>query len=108
MAPPAARSPAPADPATVARVLGFNAAVATAAPAPSAASRFNLVGVVANRGHGGAALIAIDGKPPKPFRVGAPVDEGLVLQSVDARRAVLAPSAEAPPAVTLDLPLLPR
>jgi general secretion pathway protein C len=67
-----------------------------------------LVGVVATRAHGGAALISIDGKPPKPFRVGAPVDEGLVLQSVDARGAILAASAEAPPAVTLELPLLPR
>jgi general secretion pathway protein C len=89
-------------------VLGFSPAATTAAAPPSIASRFNLVGVVANRGHGGAALISVDGQPPKPFRVGAPVDEGLVLQSVDARQAVLAASADAPPAVTLELPLLPR
>ncbi|HWI79315.1 MAG TPA: type II secretion system protein N [Ramlibacter sp.] len=105
-APPAARSPAPADPAAVARVLGSSPTVATAAPPPSAGSRFALVGVVANRGHGGAALVSIDGKPPKPFRVGTAVEEGLVLQSVDARRAVLAPSMDAPPSVTLELPLL--
>ena len=105
-APPAARSPAPVDPAAVARVLGSSPAVATAAPAPSAASRFALVGVVANRGHGGAALIAIDGKPPKPFRVGSALEEGLVLQSVGARQAVLAPGMDAPSSITLELPLL--
>jgi general secretion pathway protein C len=107
-APPAARSPAPVDPAAVARVLGFSPAVASAAPTPSIASRFNLVGVVANRGHGGAALISVDGKPPKPFRVGSSVEEGLMLQSVDARRAVLAASPDAPASVTLELPRLPK
>jgi len=107
-APPATRSPPPVDPAVVARLLGFNPAGASAAPAPSMASRFALVGVVANRGHDGAALISVDGKPAKPFRVGTAVDEGLVLKSVDARSAVLAPSAEAPPALTLQLPMLPR
>jgi general secretion pathway protein C len=105
-APPAVRSPAPVDPTAVARLLGSTPAVAAAAPQPSAASRFALVGVVASRSHSGAALIAIDGKPPKPFRVGSAIDEGLVLKSVDSRRAVLAPSMEAAPAVTLELPLL--
>ena len=105
-APPAVRSPAPVDPAAVARLLGFSPTVAAAAPVASLASRFSLVGVVASRAHGGAALISVDGKPAKPFRVGSTVDEGLVLQSVDARRAVLAPGMEAPPALTLDLPRL--
>jgi general secretion pathway protein C len=105
---PAARSPAPVDPTAVARVLGFSPAVASAAPAPSIASRFALVGVVANRGHDGAALISVDGKPPKPFRVGTVVDEGLMLQSVDARRAILAAGADAPALVTLELPRLPK
>jgi general secretion pathway protein C len=104
-APPAARSPAPVDPAAVARLLGYSPAVGTS-PQPSAASRFSLVGVVASRAHSGAALISVDGKPPKPFRVGATVDEGLVLKSVDARRAELAPSMDAAPTITLDLPLL--
>ena len=76
------------------------------APTPSLSSRFALVGVVASRSHKGAALIAVDGRPPKPYRVGAAVDEGLVLQSVDARRAVLAASADGPPSVTLELPTL--
>jgi general secretion pathway protein C len=100
-----ARGPAVADPAAVARLLGAVPAAAAAAPA-SVASRFSLVGVVAGRSHRGAALIAVDGKPAKPFRVGSAVDEGLVLQSVEGRRAVLAASADGPAVATLELPPL--
>lgn len=103
--PVALRANAPVDPAAVARVLGASPSVATAAPAPSAASRFALVGVVASASHQGAALISIDGKPPKPYRVGAAIDEGVVLQSVDARRAVLASGENGPVVATLELPL---
>ena len=105
--PAATRQAAPADPAAVARLLGHSAgagAPTTTAAAPSAASRFNLVGVVADRSQQGAALIAVDGKPPKPYRVGSPVDESLVLKSVQARRAVLAASVDGPAVVTLELP----
>ena len=102
--PVATRTPAPADPAAVARLLGANPATASAAPVASLASRFNLVGIVAGPNRQGTALIAVDGKPAKPFRVGSAVDEGLVLQAVEGRRAVLAPSAEGPPAVALELP----
>ena len=102
-------APAPAavtaDPAAIARLLG---AVPNAGASPtlvaSLASRFALTGVVADRSHSGAALIAVDGKPPKPFRVGAPVDENLVLQSVDSRRAVLGASSGGAPVLTLELP----
>jgi general secretion pathway protein C len=103
--PLAVRAPAPADPVAVARLLGASPVAAAATPAPSLASRFALVGVVANRSQKGAALIAVDGKPPKPYRVGAPVDEGIVLQSVESRRAVLA-GPDGAPVLTLDLPPL--
>lgn len=100
----AARAPAPIDAAAVARLLGSGPA-APGGTAPSIASRFNLLGVVAGRNpQSGAALIAIEGKPPKPFRVGSAVD-GLMLQSVRARSAVLAESATGPAVVTLELPL---
>jgi general secretion pathway protein C len=100
-----ARPVPPADPAAVARVLGHaGAPVAGPASAPPLASRFNLVGVVADRSQHGAALIAVDGRPAKPYRVGAAIDEGLVLQSVQARRATLAASAGGPAVVTLELP----
>jgi general secretion pathway protein C len=95
----------PVDPVAVARLMGSSPA-AIGTPAPSVASRFTLVGVVAGQAHGGAALIGVDGKPAKPFRVGTPVTEGLLLQAVEPRRALLAPSMEAPAAVTLDLPPL--
>jgi general secretion pathway protein C len=71
----------------------------------SLSSRFHLLGVVADAGGHGAALIAVDGKPPKPYRVGAPIDQDLVLQSVGPRRATIAPSMTGPASVTLELPL---
>jgi general secretion pathway protein C len=104
--PAVARAPAPSDPAAIARLLGSSPAVAAAAPVASLSSRFSLVGVVADRSHHGAALIAVDGRPAKPFRVGAAVNESLVLQSVDARRAVLAASTDGPAVLTLELPAL--
>jgi general secretion pathway protein C len=102
-APAVVRAAAPADPAVVARLLG--AGPAAAAPVASAASRFALMGVVASSGHGGAALIAVDGKPARPYRVGAQVDEGLVLQSVEPRRVALGAAPDGPPSMTLELPL---
>jgi len=106
VAPPAVRAPAAADPVAVAKLLGASPAVAGTPAAPSLASRFALVGVVANASHQGAALISVDGKPPRPYRVGASIEEGLVLQSVESRRAVLSAKADGPAAVTLELPQL--
>lgn len=100
----AVRAPAPADPAAVARLLGAGPAAAAAAPVASLSSRFTLVGVVASRSNQGAALIAVDGRPAKPFRVGAAIDKGLVLKSVEARRATLAASPDGPAVITLELP----
>jgi general secretion pathway protein C len=61
----------------------------------SADARFQLLGVVAPRGsetaRGGVALIAVDGKPAKAFRVGALVDGDNVLQAIRARGADLGP-----------------
>jgi general secretion pathway protein C len=81
-----------------------------ASPTPEAvdvsSSRFKLLGVVAG-GHGqGLALIAADGKTAKPYRVGAPIEDGLVLKSVSPRSAELARSLEAPAGMTLELPKL--
>jgi general secretion pathway protein C len=102
--PAMARGAAPTDPAAVARLLGATMQAAVQAPVASLASRFALVGVVAGRSRAGAALIAVDGRPARPFRVGASVDEGLLLQSVEGRRAVLAASADGPAVLTLELP----
>jgi general secretion pathway protein C len=90
------------------RLLGVDAPVpvATAAPAPAADARFELVGVVSPRspqaGREGVALIAVDGKPAKAYRVGAAVDGDQVLKSVSARGATLGPRGGTA-AITLDI-----
>ena len=95
----------------VLRLLGREAAaVRTAAAAPAAtsqSSRFRLLGVVAPRGDPesdlGLALIAVDGKPARPVRVGGKVEEGLLLLAVHRRGASLGPQDGAA-TVTLELP----
>lgn len=63
------------------------------------------MGVLAGRDSGGgAALIALDGQPPKPYRVGAQVDAGLVLQSLGPRQARLGATLHGPAALTLEIP----
>ena len=66
--------------------------------------RFKLMGVVAGLSRHGYALIATDGKAAKPYRVGAPVEDGLILKSVSPRSAELARTLEAPAGLTLELP----
>jgi general secretion pathway protein C len=78
---------------------------AAAVPMATLASRFSLVGVAAQGARHGAALVSVDGKPAKPYRVGAQLDEGIVLQSVQGRKAVLASAANGQPVLTLELPL---
>ena len=97
----------PVDTAAVARVLGTVPEDMAAEPQVNLSSRFVLSGVVAGRGRGGAALIAIDGQPPKPFRVGSVVDGNLLLQSVGPRRAELATRRDGPVAFALELPVRP-
>ena len=85
--------------------------VASEEAAPALTSRFKLVGVMAPReGEGGRgqgiALIAVDGKPPRPYRVGASLESGIVLQAVAARSATLGPLNGAA-TVRLDMPTLP-
>ncbi len=106
---PLGRSPEPVDPVAVGRLLGAQPAPAEGTgslAAPSLASRFVLMGVVAGFPGGGAALLAVDGQPPKPYRVGSVVAEGLVLQSVRGRSASIGPARSGPAAVTLELPPL--
>ena len=90
------------DLSAAARSLG--AAPVQAAAAPTLASRFQLQGVMAGGPNAGAALIAVDGKPAKPFRVGALVADGMVLQSAEGRRISLGASIDGPQALVLELP----
>ncbi len=79
------------------RLLGVDAPppVDAAEPEPAPDARFTLVGVVSPRAQAaareGLALIAVDGKPPKTFRVGAVVDGNNILQTVSARGVTLGP-----------------
>jgi general secretion pathway protein C len=100
------RPVAAADPAAIARLLGSTPAAAAApVEVASLASRFQLIGVAAGANSGrGAAVISVDGKPGRPYRVGSFIEEGLLLQSVQGRRAVLAAQADGPALVTLELP----
>ena len=100
------RPVAAADPAAIARLLGSTpAAAAVATPVASLASRFQLIGVAAGANSGGgAAVISVDGKPARPYRVGSFIEEGLLLQSVQGRRAVLAAQPTGPGLVVLELP----
>lgn len=82
---------------------------AAAAPVPVAMDgRFKLVGVVAARqsARGSIALIAVDGKPARAFRVGTPVEGDTVLQGVDSKGAQLGPRGGAV-LMALALPGLP-
>jgi general secretion pathway protein C len=51
------------------------------------------------------ALISVDGKPARYFRIGSVVEAGLVLKAVSARSVELSPSVGAPASFKLELPL---
>lgn len=105
------------------RLFGVDApppvAEAPVEPAPDA--RFQLIGVLSPRSpqaaREGVALIAVDGKPARAYRIGAVVDGNNVLKSVNPRGAMLGPRdgaalvalnlAPPPPAATGTLPPLP-
>ena len=97
-----------ADVATVARALGASAASLNAQAGPAAQTRFRLWGMVEQPGQQGAALIAVDGQPPRPIRVGDTVSEGLVLQAIDRRVVRLGPNQGGPTTLELNLPAAPE
>ena len=90
------------DSQTVARALGAQTQIAQ--PAPTLASRFQLVGVLNGDADTGVALISVDGKPAKPFRIGKPVADGLVVQSTQAKRVQLGATMDSPSTLSLELP----
>lgn len=90
--PVAAGAAVTAEPAAVARALGHDGRPAAATPVAPAGARLKLVGVVAQPSERGAALISVDGQPPRPFLVGSPVGEGWVLRAVERRRVWLSPA----------------
>ncbi|MGA8513914.1 MAG: type II secretion system protein N, partial [Burkholderiaceae bacterium] len=104
--------PASVDSQALARGFGGGlGAIATEVASPVAApaagiiaSRFVLSGVVEGKtARQSLALIAVDGKPARPYRVGAQLAEGVVLASVQRRQALLSPNTGKAGAVTLEL-----
>lgn len=109
-------SAGPAAVGDLSRLLGADppppaaAPAAEAAPPPPESSRFQLIGVAAAAPAaaraGGIALIALDGKPARAYRVGAVIDGAYVLQDVRARSVAIGPRGQAP-TLSLELPALP-
>jgi general secretion pathway protein C len=105
---------APVASADLSRLLGSTRAAAAVevadAAQPAVDARFRLVGVVAAKASApqtGLALIAIDGKPPRPVGLGGVVDGSLVLLTVNHRRAELGPLGGSA-TVKLELPIAPE
>lgn len=96
-----------ADTDSVARALGAFGPVEQGA-APAAPSRLRLLGVIVQGASLGAALIAVDGQPARPWQVGAAVAEGLVLQSIDQRSVRLGESRSGATTMELKVPPLPN
>ena len=88
---PAVSTPAPAQGGTedMARALGQTQAQPVVAVE---SSRFQLLGVISFTSGRGSALIAVDGKAPKPWRVGQALEDGVYLQKLGPRQAWLGPT----------------
>lgn len=72
------------DPAAVGRLLGAGSRPALVTAATDAATRYRLLGVLAAAGgERGAALMSVDGKSPRPWRVGAEIEPGVTLLAVE-------------------------
>ena len=97
----------------IALLLGASANPAAGdSPAAPVSTQYKLLGVIAqgdarSQASRGSALIATEGAPAKPYRVGDEVAGGLVLQAVKARSVSLGQAGQTQSAVTLELPLLP-
>ncbi len=80
-----------------------------AAPVQSAsaslASRFVLVGVMDGGPTQGVALISVDGKPAKPYRLGQTVTDGFVVLATGPKKAELGPQLGAASSLVLELPM---
>ena len=86
----------------MARALGVQAPAPEVSIAQSA--RFQLWGVVAGASGQGSALIAVDGQPPRAFRVGQAVTEGVVLQGLGPKQAQLGANVQGAALFSLSLP----
>jgi general secretion pathway protein C len=93
------------DASVLAQSLGAGAAPANTAPAATAMA-IQLLGVVAGLGGKGHALLVVGDAPPKTYKVGSKLGEGLVLQSVSTRSAQVGEAMKGPARQVLELPPL--
>ena len=87
-----------ADAAPMIRLLGSSATKVSTTPEGErkevdTSSRFVLTGVVIGRSNTGVALIAVDGKGARPYRVGGEIADGHTLHSVASRSATVSVKA---------------
>jgi general secretion pathway protein C len=83
----------------MAKALGVQAALPQLPTQNSA--QYKLMGVIASITGQGSALIAVDGLPPKAFRVGQDVNQGVQLVSLTPKQARLKINGQE---LVLDLP----
>jgi general secretion pathway protein C len=92
------------DTKAIAKLLGATDSVANQGIYIASKVKLSLFGLATSPTGQGIALIAIEDKPAKPYRVGAKVTDDLVLKSISKVDAVLAASATAPDGPKLELP----
>ena len=98
--------PAPQlDAAILARALGAGTAPVNVAQAPPPLA-IQLLGVVAGAGGKGHVLLAVGDAPPKTYKVGSKLGEGLFLQSVGKRSAQVGADPKGPARQILELPAI--
>ncbi|MDO8767429.1 MAG: hypothetical protein Q7K57_01720 [Burkholderiaceae bacterium] len=93
------------DSTAVAKLLGATNSIAGQPGIMPASSNYALFGLAVTGSGTGVALIATDGKPAKPYRVGSNVADNWVLKSVSRTEAILASAMNAPDGMKLELPV---
>lgn len=92
------------DSKAIGKLLGATDIVAVKVINTPASTKFTLFGLAKTANGKGVALIALDGKPARPYRVGSLVADDLVLKSISKTGVMLAVSLTALEGVTLELP----
>ena len=93
------------DSKAIAKLLDAPDLVATQALITPASSNYALFGLATTKAGTGVALISMDGKPAKPYRVGSKVADEWVLKSISRTDAILATAMNAADGMKLELPV---
>ncbi len=93
------------DSQAIAKLLGAPNSVAEQVLITPTNSNYALFGLAMEKSGRGVALIATDGKPAKPYRVGSKVADEWVLKSISRTDVILATSMDAADGMKLELPV---